>query len=184
MESSICTTAPPSTMGDSFISTAHGRRKSPDSLYSHWDRYSEDSLPLSGGSGLQQLAQSPGVKQREWSREGTPRTSHKGIAGGGGVRGGITQQDVCKYSLTLSGVTVAVLEANPTYTHPTGEHWSKRGNTDQSSAGSHSSLDSSGLDPMCYLMEVADVLRDGVNRREIVRNQERLAQALPLDHLL
>ena len=186
MESSICTTAASSTMGDSFISSTRGRRKSPDSLYSHWDRYSEDSLPLSGGSGLQQLAQSPTVKHRDWSREGTPRTSRKGVAGvvGGAVRGGITQQDVCKYSLTLSGVTVAVLEANPTHTHPTGEHRSKRGNSDQSSAGPHSSLDSSGLDPVCYLSEVADVLRDGVNRREILRNQECLAQALPLDHLL
>ena len=183
MESSLCTTAASSTMGDSYISTAHSRRKSPDSLYSHWDRYSEDSISLGGGSGLQQLAHSPGMKQRDRSREGVPGTSQKGI-GGGGARGGITQQDVCKYSLTLSGVTVAVLEANPTYTHPAGEHRSKRGNTDQPSAGPYSSLDSSGLDPTCYLSEVADVLRDGVNRREILRNQERLAQALPLDHLL
>jgi hypothetical protein len=180
MESSLCTTAASeTTMSDSYTSsttarTLHGR--SPDSV--HMDSYSEegdlDSIALGGGSGLQQLAQqqSPGPRRRH-------RNSSGGKVGGGGS-GGIVPHDVCKYSLTLSGITVAVLEANPAYTHPTDRYRCRKSESTQT----YSSLDSCGLDPMCYLSEVANVLRAGVNRREIQRQRENLAQALPLDHLL
>ena len=173
MESSICTTAASeTTMGDSFISTdtrTH-RGRSPESVRSAAFTEASDleSVALGGGSGLQQLSQSPWNTRRSSGRQS--RT--KG--------GGLTPHDVCKYSLTLSGVTLAVLQANPAYTHPTDT--SRRENTE--SGQQYSSLDSSGLDPMCYLLEVAGVLRGGVNRREIQRQQEHLAQALPLDHLL
>ena len=177
MESSLCTTAASvTTMGDSFTSTdfRSGRGRSPDSILTgaHGEEGDLDSIALGGGSGLQQLAQSPGTTGRG--------STHSRMRGG--VRGGVSPHDVCKYSLTLSGITVAVLQANPVYTHPTDT--SRRGKTEPTTTQQYSSLDSSGLDPMCYLLEVANVLRAGVNRREIQRQQEHLAQALPLDHLL
>ena len=180
MESSLCTTAASETaMSDSYTSSSTARTlrgKSPDSV--HMGSYSEegdlDSIALGGGSGLQQLMQqqSPGSRRRH-------RNSSGGKVGGGG-RGEIAPHDVCKYSLTLSGITVAVLEANPAYTHPADRYRCRKSESTQT----YSSLDSCGLDPMCYLSEVANVLRAGVNRREIQRQRENLAQALPLDHLL
>ena len=182
MESSLYAASASSTMGDSYSSTAHSRAKSPDSVYSRYNPFGEgnsplESITLSGGTGLQQLAHSPGAKRKQKGRS----------RGGSGGKVGITQQDLCQYSLTLSGVTVAVLEANPAYTHPTDKPRKQRENAEPSSVGptsQHSSLDSSGLDAMCYLSEVTKVLRGGVNRREIQRHQDSLAQALPQDHLL
>ena len=195
MESSVCTAAASSTgMGDSYVSTAstqNRRGRSPESVCSGGlyddteDAVSLDSIPLGGGSGLQQLARGSSARRNRAS--GGERDTRTG-AGGGGRREGVTQHDVCKYSLTLSGVTVAVLEADPAYTHTTDTPSTNthRARTNSSKRGhTSSSLDSSGLDPACYLLEVAEVLKcGGVNRREIQRQQEHLAQALPLDHLL
>lgn len=174
MESSLCTTAASvTTMVDSYALSSHNfRGRSPDSTHTYSEEEDLESIALGGGSGLQQL--SPGTTRRERSGSGA-----RG-GGGGGGRGGIAPHDVCKYSLTLSGITVAILQANPTYTHPTDKSRSKKAESFQQ----FSSLNNAGLDPMCYLSEVANILRAGVNRREIQRQQEHLAQALPLDHLL
>ena len=181
MESSLCTTtASVSTMSDSYTSSSTRmlHRRSPESV--HTGTYSEegdlDSITLGGGSGLQQLVQqqSPGTARRN------RHTSGGKIDRG---RGRIAPHDVCKYSLTLSGITVAVLQANPAYTHPTDWHRCRKTESSVQQQG-YSSLDSSGLDPMCYLSEVANLLRGGVNRREVQKQREHLAQALPLDHLL
>ena len=187
MESSLCTTAASSAMADSYTSSIHSRRKSPDSIFSQYgggtcSSGSLESIPLSGGTGLQQLAHSPEVKRRGRNKESTFGNTSAGT--GAQVGAGITQQDVCKYSLTLSGITVAILEANPAYTHPVDKSWTQQRTTEPSSTGPSSSLHSSGLDPMTYLSAVAEVLSDGVNRREIQKHQERLAQTLPQDHLL
>lgn len=189
MESSICTTAASSAMVDSYSSTVHSRRKSPDGIFSRHDPLgggtgssgSLESIPLSGGTGLQQLAHSPEVRRRGRNKDSTLGNT---VGTGPQADTGIVQQDICKYSLTLSGVTVAILEANPAYTHPVDKSRSQQRTTEPSSTGPSSSLNSSGLDPMCYLSAVAEVLSDGVNRREIQKHQERLAQTLPQDHLL
>ena len=177
MESSICTTAGSvTTMGDSYMSSVSRshRGRSPESVRS--GAFSEDgeleSIALGEGSGLQQLAQSPGSVRRSGSRHSRAR----------GGRAGLAPHDVCKYSLSLSGITLAILQTNPAYTHPTTDTSHRKSPPDP--VQQYSSLDSSGLDPMCYLLEVGGVLRGGVNRKEIQRQQERLAQALPLDHLL
>ena len=189
LESSVYTETASSTMGDSYVSSAHSHRRSPESVYRRCEPYTTeddnstalDSIPLSGGCGLEQLV-TPTHSRRRKSSGSTPGDlmGGGGRGGGGGKRGRITQQDVCKYSLTLSGVTVAILQANPVYTHPTDKH---RHQSEKTTNGP-SSLDGSGLDPLCYLSEVSEVLKCGVNRREVQRQQEGLAQALPLDHLL
>ena len=204
METSTCT-AVSSAMGDSYTSTVHSHTLSGDGIHSRYDPFGDgasvlDSVSLHEGPGLQQLAHSPLTGRRRGAERDSIDGRRRGRGGVGGGRAGITQQDVCKYSLTLSGVTVAILEADPAYTHPHSQRNEKprgQGKTEQifaaglsglssssSSSSRYSSLDSSGLDPMSYLSEVAKVLRGGVNRREIQRNQERLGQALPQDHLL
>ena len=202
MESSLCTTATAAsstTMEDSYISMrTHNRHGvSPDS--GGYDHYTDDvgsdnmdSIPLGGGSGLQQLVvSSGGGGSKSTTRDGGGlHTTRPGVGvRGGGRREGISQQDVCKYSFTLSGVTVAILQADPAYVHttdkPSNTHHSWNTDTTKPSQQYPSSLDSSGLDPICYLLEVAEVLKcGGVNRKEIKRQQAHLAQALPLDHLL
>ena len=212
MESSLYSATTSSTMGDSYTSAVHNRGKPPGSVYSRYTERSGvgsglDNIPLGGGCGLQQLVgRGHGVSRQSKNRDDSNSRM-------GGARGGVSQQDVCKYSLTVSGVTVAVLQADPAYTHPSNQTQTQHGGHTELSAtgpssdgtssngapssgtspnepssngtsGPFSSLDSSGLDPMYYLTEVTEVMRGGVNRREIQRQQERLGQALPLDHLL
>lgn len=96
--------------------------------------------------------------------------------------------DLCRYSFSLGGVTVALLETRPAYMYPTAgaeRSFSSEGcATSDGSEGCASSVDEGGLDPGRYLQAVCSLLADGVNRRELERKGEELAQALPNDHLL
>ena len=210
-----------SNMDDSFASSTHGHHapSSSSSARIHTASSGLESIPLHGGCGLQQLSQSPsssGESGGRWDVGGGVAKSppfHRTWSGSGSVSGartgarmGAPQQDTCKYQLTLSGVTVAILESNPVHTHLPSQRTDgtsgDRGGTDDhpsttppsspssspssssSSSAHHSSLDGSGLDPVSYLDTVARLLRNGINHREIQGHQDTLAQVLPQDHLL
>ncbi len=94
-----------------------------------------------------------------------------------------SEDDMCRYTLSLGGVTVALLESRPAYMYPTTTSVDESDGCG-SSEGCASSMDEGGLDPGRYLQAVCSLLADGVNRRELDRKGEELAQALPSDHLL
>ena len=111
--------------------------------------------------------------------------------------------EVCKYSFTISGITLALLEADPMHVHSkpatnnnvttttTSESpppFVKRSSPplSQSSLNSHglSSVDEGGLDPLKYFDTAAMLLEEGINRKVFQVKQEELSQVLPNDHLL
>ena len=128
-------------------------------------------IELSKGVGLQQFSLSPSASPSQLKRQ---RPS---------VGGGESELEVCRYSLTVGGVTCVLLEANPVHTHSTASH----PDSQPASLGSsteYCSLDESGLDPVKYFSAVGEVLKGGVNRAALQANQEELGQILPADHLL
>lgn len=111
------------------------------------------------------------------------------------------EHDVCKYSFTVSGVTLALLETDPMHTHrtsaarsspsslPTFQGKSPSPPSSQSSPRTQtssglSSVDEGGLDPMKYFETVSLLLEEGINRKVLQHKQEELSQVLPNDHLL
>ena len=107
--------------------------------------------------------------------------------------------DLCKYSFTISGITLALLETDPMHTHttPVGQDSPLLQRASSSSphtnldspggrefAGGLSSMDEGGLDPVKYFDTVAALLEEGVSRKVLQRKQEELSQVLPNDHLL
>lgn len=110
--------------------------------------------------------------------------------------------DVCKYSFTVSGITLALLEADPMHVHSTpfstvaseSPSLVRRGSPHSSQSslnsnhsntnGSLSSVDEGGLDPLKYFETVSGLLEEGINRKVFQAKQEELAQVLPNDHLL
>ena len=164
-----------------------------------------DQFQLGGGVGLQQLSGvspltlSPSSSPLNNRRGGSLRRKGEELTGSGG--GG----DLCRYTLVFSGLTVALLEANPVHTYSS----SSRGKGGESSilmqdsemflsAQSHvaasppsslsteeyRSLDEGGLDPVKYFESVWDILRGRVNKYNVGRYQEQLGRVLPTDHLL
>lgn len=161
----------------------------PSSRGSIFDRYRQDSfeqlsdIELKGGVGLQQLSLSdqspllPASSNTQWR-----------LRSGGGGEGGRLEDvaEACRYSLTVGGVTCALLEANPVHTHPSSGASTKTGSHPSSSSSSpvFCSLDESGLDPVKYFSAVGGVLRGGVTRALVLGHQEQLGHILPADHLL
>ena len=107
--------------------------------------------------------------------------------------------DVCRYSFTISGITLALLEADPMHTHctPVSQYSSSppafaqnspspppSQSSPRNSSGGLSSVDEGGLDPMKYFETVAALLEEGINRKVLQNKQEELSQVLPNDHLL
>jgi len=102
---------------------------------------------------------------------------------------------LCKYSLTIGGVTIALLEADPMYTYTTpglpresstsgSPSNSINSSTGSSCYGRYSSVDEGGLDPVKYFETMAELLKEGVNKVAFKSEQEKLAHVLPNDHLL
>lgn len=172
-----------------------------------------ESIPLHGGTGLQQLSESPPLSSRKLSvtpptqspplqrpRSGSSNvsvtSSSSRSTGARSRRHSESPHDLCKYSLTISGVTIALLEADPMYTYTTpglprassassGSPSSSVGSSTGSSCyGRYSSVDEGGLDPMKYFETMAELLREGVNKVVVKSEQEKLAHVLPNDHLL
>lgn len=106
--------------------------------------------------------------------------------------------DICRYSFTISGITLALLEADPMHTHSTpAAHYSSTPpnvlqkspsppsrSSPRNSSGGLSSVDEGGLDPMKYFETVSALLEEGINRKVLQNKQEELSQVLPNDHLL
>jgi hypothetical protein len=136
-------------------------------------------VELSDGVGLQQLSS-------------IPHHHHKGHDDHS------SSPDVSKYSLVVSGLTLAILEGNPIHTYPSDtshDDDDDDGNNDMfDSVKSHMSLNSThmdyccidegGLDPSKYLLSLHDILQGIVNRGKIVLHQEQLGRVLPADHIL
>lgn len=110
-------------------------------------------------------------------------------------------EDQCIYSISLGGVTCAILENKPVHTHiirssgrdsnegsETDSYSSAKADADPyNSLGSTSelcSLDEGGLDPFKYFDCVRDVLKGRIGPREINSCENRLGQILPADHIL
>ena len=107
-------------------------------------------------------------------------------------------QDVCRYSFAISGITLALLEADPMHTHctPATQYYSSsppatafqksssQSSSPRNSSGGLSSVDEGGLDPMKYFETVSALLEGGINRKVLQNRQEELSQVLPNDHLL
>ena len=108
----------------------------------------------------------------------------------------LREHDVCKYSFTVSGITLALLEVDPMHTHcaPAAQSSSPpvqrkspsptSQSSPKSSNASLSSVDEGGLDPMKYFETVSVLLEEGINRKVLQNKQEELSQVLPNDHLL
>lgn len=112
-----------------------------------------------------------------------------------------TSQDQCIYSISLGGITCAVLENKPVHTHltrgsgrngsnegsETDSYTSAKADSDPYSLGSNPelcSLDEGGLDPFKYFDCIRDVLKGRIGPREIKSCEHRLGQVLPADHIL
>ena len=187
-----------STSKTSSSGHVHGR---------HFTGNNLDSIPLHEGQGLQQLSQSPGQVFRKAGGGGrglsppTQRSRSGTASSASGSSYSSTQSttsrqihmelqhDLCRYMFTVSGVTIALLETDPPHIHTTPGLPKKPADSLSGGAGGvgygrYSSLDEGGLDPARYFENMAELLKNGVNRRVLQEVQEKLAQILPTDHLL
>ena len=197
-------------MEDSFVSTLSQVSSAPANAHIHGRCFPQDGvngIPLHAGAGLQQLSESPpeGVfKKVPTSPSYSPPAGHRprprsGTGTSGGASSSVrshrhsdSQHDAFKLSLTLSGVTLALLESEPAYTCSITPQPSVERRDSDSSSGSDggrgmevmSGLEEGGLDPMKYLEGVASLLSGEVSRRAIQGCQEQLSRGLPNDHLL
>lgn len=129
-----------------------------------------ENVPFHDGVGLQQLSQSPPSHQHHApsGRVGMPQTK---------------SSSSCKYTLTLSGLTVALLEANPAHTYTTSTGESPTGGSTPNHTPS-SSLDEGGLDAVRYFELICELLKGGINQYQLDWHRKELAQLLPADHLM
>ncbi len=197
---------------ESFVST---KPRAPPSTYGHILSRSPDStlesIPLHEGFGLQQLSASPSKQpgaassrraaalpcsppslraRSSSSCNSIASSSASTLRGREDAHSHVTdyQQDVCRYTLTISGITITLLESdyNYTYTSPAMPRQSSTSSLGACSSGSNglSSLDEGGLDPVKYFDSMSVILRTGVNRKAVQMAREGLEQVLPTDHLL
>lgn len=177
LHSSLTSSA--ATMEDSFVSTDSRLPLSAGSGVVHRrcidEQGTEEPIALHDGVGLQQLAQSPPTAHHI-----TASSSQRGRPGKQHALPHHKSLPACKYSLTLSGLTVALLQSDPAHTYTMTR-------ADQVPSSSHtptSSMDEGGLDPVCYFQLICELLKGGVNHQELKLQQKELAQILPADHLL
>lgn len=187
LTSSLTSSAVRNDMDESFVSTSSHLSSHPPSLGKgvelrargvggatvHRRQLEGDDMDtLHEGVGLQQLSQSPPYSSSP-HKHGVPRSlPHKSCP----PQLRSTPHPSCMCTLTLSGVTLALLEADPSHTYTT----SNVGG----SIGGEASMDEGGLDTVKYFELVSELLKDGVNRHQLALHQEQLAQVLPADHLM
>ena len=180
-------------LDDSFVSTRPGTS---DVIHGRIPDSGLESIPFHEGSGLQQLSQSPpsGKIPTPQSRSLSIQRVRSSSTSSTGIRSKYnhtdSHHDTCKYTLTFSGVTIALLEADPAYTYTT-PGLPRQSSGPLSSSGSegscygrYSSVDEGGLDPMRYFEGVVEILKSGVNKKVFQSTKEKLEQVLPNDHLL
>lgn len=177
------------SMDDSFVSTSRdplvrGAERGRTSTVHRRCLEGDDSdgmIDLHGGVGLQQLSQSPPYSS-PLKQTGTPQASSSlpRKSCNPQPKSGLGPHPSTNCTLTLSGITLALLEADPSHTYTpclTGELVG-------GVAGEEASMDEGGLDPGKYFELVSELLKDGVNRHQLALHQEQLAQVLPADHLM
>lgn len=176
-------------MEDSFVSTAShlptSHLKGPElrgrgvgGPTVHRRQLEEDSLDaLHEGVGLQQLSQTPPLCERvglqqlhELSQQHAYSKTHKTPQ----LKSTPHPSFTC--TVTLSGITLALLEADPSHTYIPSEAGEVN--------GGEASVDEGGLDAVKYFGLVSELLKDGVNHHQLTLHQEQLAQVLPADHLM
>ena len=184
-------------MEDSFVSTASRlpvskgmelRGRGVGGATVHRRQLEGDGLDaLHEGVGLQQLSQTPplhegvGLQQlHELSR--SPAYSKHSVPHSSPSLPHKTPQlksthPSCTCTLTLSGITLALLEADPSHTYTSG-------GTPGEACSAEASMDEGGLDASKYFELVSQLLKDGVNHHQLTLHQEQLAQVLPADHLM
>ncbi len=140
--------------------------------------YEEDMIPFHDGVGLQQLSQTPPPQHPP------PRVSKQPPPSSSSSPSFPSGFPSCKYSITLSGVTVALMEADPSHTYTTRLPGNGEASPPEYGGTPPSSLDEGGLDPVKYFDAVSYLLKDGINHQQLEMKQKELAQILPLDHLL
>ena len=149
-------------------------------------------IPLHAGVGLQQLSQNTGPSRPDRGQRSSTKRQRADSGTSESTPRAANQSDVCKYSVTVGGITVALLETQPVYMYTTpgvsASLWATRPSSGEGSpvgeTSRYSSVDEGGLDPMKYFESVCELLVDGVNREELRSKEEELAQVLPNDHLL
>ena len=180
LHSSLSSSAVSKGMEDSFASTASSLSSPLDKGVGLWtkgvatvhsrcmdDYGSANAIPLHEGLGLQQLSQPPMPRPPQTK---TPPPSCK------------TPPPSCKFTVALSGMTVALLEADPSYTYTSRAPCVEEGHS--GGVAGEASMDETGLDTNRYFELVSELLKDGVNRHQLHLHQEELAQILPADHLM
>lgn len=145
-------------------------------------RYSDDfdeAIALHEGVGLQQLSQSPPHQHHFSSFPRKPPQSNTRPPRPG------PNPPSCKYALTLSGMTVALLEADPAHIYTTRLTTSSvEPLVGVAVPAAGCSMDEGGLDPIKYFELVSELLKDGVNQHQLDLHHKELAQVLPADHLM
>lgn len=142
-------------------------------------------VQLGEGVGLQQLSPSlsPSTSPQNMRRaQNKPKTDNN------------LEDELCRYTLILSGVTLVLLEANPihTYSQLSGRALQESDVfssvqsqfSTSSSSLEYCSMDEGGLDPVKYFESVHDILCGRVTRYDVMKHQEQLGRVLPTDHLL
>ena len=155
-------------LDESFVST-DSRFSSGSSGCNVHTRHGTTNTALHSGVGLQQLSgpsdKDQNVMKRLRAESGSePRVSRE------------SSGEMCRYSVVVGGVTLALLESQPVHIYSTDDMEGEVRGT--------SSVDNGGLDPGRYFQAVCGLLADGVNKKELESRGEDLAQVLPSDHLL
>ena len=158
-------------------------------------RYSD--IHMGEGVGLEQLVSPPQTQHQSRLQDSLNHAKAQSTVNNQNS----TNEDTCTYSITIGGITVAILESKPVHTHvgktsnrATGESDASGSETDSYSSAkadaefsaveSLCSLDGGGLDPFKYFDSIKDILRGRVCRKEIRNCEKQIGQVLPADHLL
>ena len=167
------------------------------------NRRGEEDIRLHEGVGLQQLSSSPSHAKCDpflppYSAHPTPRaTDHTPSSPSGNMwsrspplptsarHQQLKSQTFFKFSLTLNGVTMALLEADPAHTYTTrlSEQTAYSSNK-VFTVAPPTCVDEGGLDPVRYFELVTELMAEGVNWHQYQAHQKQLAQILPVNHLL
>ncbi len=159
-------------LDESFVST-DSRFSTGSSRCNVHTRYSNTAnIALHSGVGLQQLSGPSDKDQNVVKRLRAESGSENPPPCVSRERSG----DMCRYSVVVGGVTLALLESQPVHIYSTDDMEGEVRGT--------SSVDNGGLDPGRYFQAVCGLLADGVNKKELESRGEDLAQVLPSDHLL
>lgn len=183
------------SLEDSYLSTDSKLSSAtpPPGIHTRYGVTDTVNIPLHSGVGLQQLSQNAGLSHANKGQR-SPTTRRSRTVSGEAEhppRAANHQTDMCKYSVTVGGVTIALLESQPLYTYTPGidsSVWATRPSLSPNSlveeTSPYCSIDEGGLDPLKYFETVCKLLADGVSRKELESKEEELAQVLPNDHLL